>query len=138
MSLVDVDDLVEALLPARHPRSWGQTCFVANGRAYAWPEITVAIAEELGVRRFKLRIPLGAQIPAAQLAEAAARLAGRPPLLTREIVRAGRDYSWVHDGSKIGREFGFRPRYGMRESVRRAVHAVRTAWRGRDGRGTGT
>jgi nucleoside-diphosphate-sugar epimerase len=115
----------------------GRTYFVTDGRAYAWPEITAAIAAELGVRRFEARIPFGAQILATRLAEAAARLTGRPFLLTREIVRAGRDYPWVYDGSKIGRELGFRPRYGMRESVRRAVDAVRTAGRGRDGRGTG-
>ena len=137
-SLVDVDDLVEALLlAAGHPRSAGQTYFVTDGRAYAWPEIAAAIAEELGVRRFRVRIPFGAQMLAARLAEAAARLTGRPPLLTREIVRAGRDYSWVYDGSKIGRARGFRPKYGMRESVRRAVDTVRMAGRAGAGRGTG-
>jgi len=133
-SLIDVDDLVEALLlAAGHQRSVGQTYFITDGRAYAWPEITAAIAEELGIRRFKIRIPFGAQILAARLAEAAARLTRRPPLLTRDIVRAGRDHSWVYDGSKIGRELGFRPRYGLRDSVRRAVRAG-----GRNGAGQGT
>jgi nucleoside-diphosphate-sugar epimerase len=121
-SLIDVDDLVEALLlAAGHPRSIGQTYFATDGRAYAWPEITAAIAEELGVGRLRIRVPFGAQILAARLAEAAARLIGRTPALTREIVRAGRDHSWIYDGSKIGRDLGFRPAYGMRESVRRAV-----------------
>jgi nucleoside-diphosphate-sugar epimerase len=134
-SLVDVDDLVEALLlAAENPRSAGQTYFVTDGRAYAWPEITAAIAEELGVKRFALKIPFAVQMMAARLAETAARLGRRPPLLTREIVRAARDYCWIYDGSKIECELGFHPRYGLRESVRRAVEGSRLGKRGRAGK----
>lgn len=137
-SLVDVDDLVEALLlAAENPRSAGQVYFVTDGRAYAWPEITAALAEELGGKRFMVRIPFGIQLLAARIAETAARFTRRPPLLTREIVRAGRDHYWIYDGSKIGRELGFRPRYGMRESVRRAIDEARRGTSGLAGQGTG-
>jgi len=125
-SLIDVDDLVEALiLAAGSPASGGRTYYVTDGRAYAWPEITAALAEEVGVRGPMIRVPYRAQLLAAGLAEAAARRTGGPPLLTREIVRAGRDGYWIYDGSRIERELGFRPRYGMRDSVRRAVQAAR-------------
>jgi nucleoside-diphosphate-sugar epimerase len=134
-SLVDVDDLVGALLlAAEDPRSAGRTYFVTDGRAYAWPEITAAVAGELGVKRFTVKVPFAVQMLAARLAETAARLGRKPPLLTREIIRAARDYFWIYDGSKIERELGFRPRYDMRESVRRAVEEARPAARGRAGR----
>jgi len=121
-SLIDVDDLVEALILAgADVRSIGQTYYVTDGQAYAWPQITAALAEELGVGRFRVRVPFGMQILAAGLSESAARLTGRPPALTREIVRAGREHFWLYDGSKICRELGFRPRSTMRDSVRRAV-----------------
>ncbi len=121
-SLIDVDDLVEALiLAASNVRSIGQTYYVTDGRAYAWPEITAALTEELGVGRIRVRVPHGPQILAAWFAEAAARLTGKPPALTRDIVRAGRDHFWIYDGSKIERELGFRARSTMRDSVRRAV-----------------
>jgi nucleoside-diphosphate-sugar epimerase len=121
-SLVDVDDLVSALiLAADHPRAVGETYFVTDGGSYAWPEIMAALAEELGIGRFKLKIPSGAQLLAAGLAEAASRVTGRPPKVTKEIVRAGHDHFWLYDGSKIERELGFRPLYDMRDSVRRAV-----------------
>lgn len=129
-SLVDVDDLVEALiLAADSPASLGRTYYVTDGRAYAWPEIMAALAEEIGVRGPRLRVPFRAQLLAAGLAELVARRTGRPPRLTRDIVRAGRDHYWIYDGSRIGRELGFRPRYGLRDSVRRAVRA--------EGRGSG-
>jgi dihydroflavonol-4-reductase len=121
-SLVDVDDLVEALiLAASNVRSIGQTYYVTDGRAYAWPEITAALAEELGVGRIRVRVPLAAQILAAWFAETGARLTGKPPALTRDIVRAGRDHFWIYDSSKIERELGFHPRSTMRDSVRRAL-----------------
>ncbi len=123
-SLVDVDDLVAALiLAAEDPRSQGETYFVTDGGAYAWSEIVAALAGELGLGRFRIAIPFGVQLAAAGLAETVSRATGRPPLLTREIVRAGHDRFWLYDGSKIGRDLGFRPRYGMRDSVRRAVEA---------------
>ena len=134
-SLVDVDDLVEAmLLAAEDPRSTGQTYFVTDGRAYAWPEITAAIAEELGVKRFMVKVPFAVQMLAARLVETAARFGRRPPLLTREIVRAARDCFWICDGSKIERELGFHPKFGLRESVRRAVEGSRLGRPGLAGR----
>jgi len=90
-----------------------------------------------GVKRFTVKVPFAVQMLAARLAETAARLTRRPPLLTREIVRAARDHFWIYDGSKIERELGFRPRYGMRESVRRAVDAVRAGGSGGAGQGPG-
>ena len=124
-SLVDVDDLVDALvLAAADPRAVGRTYYVTDGRAYAWPEIVAAAADELGLGRFRLRIPYGAQLAAAALAESAARLTRRPPALTREIVRAGRKHFWLYDGSRIVGELGFRPRYAMRDSIRRTVGAA--------------
>jgi dihydroflavonol-4-reductase len=133
-SLIDVDDLVAALiLAAESLASAGQTYFVTDGRSYSWPEVAAAVAEEFGGRRFIIKVPFGAQLLAARLAEAAARLTGRPPRLTREIVRAARDHSWVYDGSKIERELGFRPNFDLRGSVRRAAEEIRNEGRKRPG-----
>jgi nucleoside-diphosphate-sugar epimerase len=124
-SLIDVDDLVAALiLVAEDARSIGRTYFVTDGHSYAWSEITAALAAEAGVGRLRIPVPQGAQMAAAALAETAARLTGKPPALTRDIVRAGRDHFWIYDGSRIERELGFRARFSMRDSVRRAVRAA--------------
>jgi dihydroflavonol-4-reductase len=134
-SLIDVDDLVAALiLAAERPASAGRTYFVTDGRSYSWTEVAAVVAEEFGGRRFTIKVPFGAQLLAARLAEAAARLTGRPPRLTREIVRAARDHSWVCDGSKIERELGFRPEFDLRGSVRRTAEEIRCAGPRRPGR----
>jgi len=137
-SLIDVDDLAAALiLAAEHPQSAGKTYFVTDGRDYSWTEVAAAVAEEFGRRRFRVNVPFGAQLLAARLAEASARLTGGTPRLTREIVLSARDYSWVYDGSRIERELGFRPEFGLRESVRRAAEVLRSAERKPAGKGNG-
>lgn len=124
-SLIDVEDLVRALiLAAEDPRSVGQTFFVTDGHAYSWHEITRAVRDELGSRGPVLPIPYAVQIAAAWLSEKAARLSGRTPRLTREIVQAAKRYYWIYSGSKFERELGFRPEKPMRDSVRRAVDAA--------------
>ena len=121
-SLIDVDDLVASLiLASEHPLAAGRTYFVTDGGAYAWPEIVSALADELGTGRFRIRVPYGLQLAAAGLAEAFSRATGRPPRLTRDIVRAGHDHFWLYNGSSIVRDLGFRPRHTMRDAVRRAV-----------------
>lgn len=131
-SLVDVDDLVRALiLAAEDPRSVGRTYFVTDGGAYAWEEVLQAVREELRIRGPVLRIPYGLQLAAAWLSETTARFRGRAPRLTREIVTAGRRHYWIYDGSKFERELGFRPRKTMRDSVRAAVEAAGHKTRGR-------
>jgi len=125
-SLIDVDDLADALiLAAGDPRAAGRTYYVTDGLAYAWPEITGALAEELAAGRLRIPVAFGAQMLAAGLAEAAARLSRRRPALTRDIVRAGRDSFWLYDGSRIREELGYRPATSMRLSIRRAVEAYR-------------
>jgi nucleoside-diphosphate-sugar epimerase len=137
-SLIDVDDLVAALLlAAESPLSAGQTYFVTDGHDYGWPEVAAAVAEAYGRPRFSVKVPFGLQLLAARLEEAAAGHSGRQPRLTREIVRAARDHSWVYDGSRIERELGFRAKYGLRESVRRAAEGSRPAGEGRAGREEG-
>ena len=134
-SLIDVDDLVAALiLAAESPNGAGRLYFVTDGRDYAWSEVADAVAEAFGRPRFSVEVPFGLQILAARLEEAASGLFGRPPRLTREIVRAARDHSWVYDGSRIERELGFRAKYGLRESVRRAAEELRPAGSGLSGR----
>jgi nucleoside-diphosphate-sugar epimerase len=124
-SLIDVEDLVRALiLAAEDPRSVGRTYFVTDGRAYAWRDVVEAVRDELGLRGPVLRVPYAVQITAAWLSEKAARLSRRPPRLTREIVRSGRAYHWIYDGSRFERDLGFRAERSMRDSVRRAVDAV--------------
>lgn len=121
-SLCYVQDVVEALiLAAERSEADGRTYFLAYPRPYAWTEITDAVQEALGVRRILLKVPYRAQMLVASASEAAARLAGRKPKLTKMSVRAARKYYWIYDGSRIKRELGFEPRTGLKEAIRETI-----------------
>lgn len=121
-SLCYVRDVVEALiLAAGRPEADGRTYFLADPRPYAWSEITAAIQEALGMRRIFLSVPYPVQLLAASVSEAAARLTGRSPRLTRTSVMAARKYYWIYDGSRIKRELGFVTRTGLKDAIRETV-----------------
>jgi nucleoside-diphosphate-sugar epimerase len=121
-SLCYVRDVVEALiLAAERPEADGRTYFLADPKAYAWSDITAAIQEALGIRRVFLIVPYQAQWLVAAASEAAARLTGRKPKLTRTSVLAARKYNWIYDGSLIKRELGFEPRTGLREAIEETI-----------------
>ena len=125
-SLSSVEDLVRAvLLAAEDPKSRGQVYLVTDGQAYAWRDITEAVADALGTRRLYLKVPYPVQYALAAVCEFGARLGRTTPRLIRSHVRATREYCWIYDGSKIGRELGFTPALGMKETVRRTVEWYR-------------
>ncbi len=125
-SLASVFDVVEALiLAAENPRSAGQVYFITDGRAYAWSEITEAITEGLGVKKFYLKVPYAVQVAAAALSEALARARKKTPLLSRQHLASSRKYCWVYDGTKIERELGFKPTMDMKAAVRSALDWAR-------------
>lgn len=121
-SIAAVGDVVRALvLAAEDPRSAGRIYYVTDGHAYSWREITDAVAEAVGVRRFYLPVPFLIQYIVAAVSEAVARVRKKPPLVTREHVLAARRHCWVYGGSRIERELGFKPETDMKTAVRDAV-----------------
>lgn len=121
-SIAAVGDVVRALvLAAEDPRSAGRIYCLTDGRAYSWREITDAVAEAVGVRRFYLPVPFPIQYLVAAVSEAVARVRKKPPLVTREHVLAARRHCWVYGGSRIERELGFKPETDMKTAVGDAV-----------------
>jgi nucleoside-diphosphate-sugar epimerase len=121
-SLADVSDIVAALiLAAERPESRGRIYLVTDGQAYAWRDVTAAIADALGRKKYYLKVPFGLQMAAAGLSEFVARWRRTRPALTRIHVAATRTAYWIYDSSRIERELGFRPRVDMRASVRRTI-----------------
>lgn len=121
-SLCSVEDVVRAaILLAERDEAKGEIYYVVESQSYSWAEVTEAIAETLGVKRFIFKAPYGIQYLIAGGTEFIARLTGKTPLLTREHVAATRKYDWVYDGSKIEQELGFQPGEKMPEIIRRTI-----------------
>jgi nucleoside-diphosphate-sugar epimerase len=130
-SIAAVGDIVRALvLAAEDPRSAGRIYYVTDGCAYSWREITDAVAEAVGIGRIYLPIPFPLQYLVAALAEGAARILKKAPLVSREHVLSARRYCWIFDGSRIGRELGFKTETDMKAAVQETV-----AWSRPGGKG---
>jgi nucleoside-diphosphate-sugar epimerase len=121
-SLCYVGDVVDAIiLTAESEKAGGKVYFLADPRPYAWAEITDAIAEELGICFFILRVPFSLQMLVASASEISARLTRTRPFLTKESVIAAKKFFWIYDGSKITKELGFVPKVNLKEAIKKTI-----------------
>jgi dihydroflavonol-4-reductase len=124
VSLVDIEDCAEGHLLAAERGRAGER-YLLNGIALTLTEALALAAEVAGVERRPRLLPRAVALPAASVAEAGFRLAGREPAVCREMVRTllhGHRY----DGSLAERELGLRYTE-PRETVRRTVAWAREA-----------
>jgi nucleoside-diphosphate-sugar epimerase len=121
---VYVTDIVEGLLlAASQERAVGQVYNVANDRPLTQEQFWRALAEEIGAKPPRLRVPYHALYGLAAIAERAASSDDprRQPLVTRLGVKLfGTDNRIVVD--KARRELGYEPRVSLREGVRLAAN----------------
>lgn len=117
---VYVTDVVAGLLlAANQERAVGQTYNLANDQPLTQEQFWHAIAEEIGAKPPRLRVPYHALYALAFLAEQAVS-SGHPqrqPLITRLGVELFGTDNRVSTG-KACRELGYAPRVSIREGVR--------------------
>ncbi len=117
ISLVHVHDLVEALVLAGNSAAAdGRIYYAADGAVHTVAQFGQALLAACGGGR-ALHVP-GFVFRFMGLAgEAAAWLAGRPPLLGRDKACEGLQQGWVCDDGRIRAELGYRSRVGLEEGV---------------------
>lgn len=126
VSLVHVHDLVEALvLAANSAAADGRVYYAADGAVHTVAQLGQALLAACGGGRF-LNVP-GVVLRFMGLAgEAAAWLAGRPPLLGRDKACEGLQAGWVCDDARIRAELGYRSRIGLEGGVVETLAWYRT------------
>jgi nucleoside-diphosphate-sugar epimerase len=102
LSLVFVSDLAAVILASLvHPGAPGRVFHVAAGETCTTRQLTTEIARQLGVRTFPLPLPNAMWWPICALAQAAARLVGRPTVLAHGKVRELTAPGWVADTGRL-------------------------------------
>jgi nucleoside-diphosphate-sugar epimerase len=126
VSLVHVDDLVEALvLAGGSPAADGRVYYVCDGAVHTVAQLGEALLAACGGGR-ALHVP-GLVFRFLGLAgEAGAWLTRRPPLLGRDKACEGLQQGWVCDDARIRAELGYRARIGLREGVAGTLAWYRT------------
>jgi dihydroflavonol-4-reductase len=119
LNLVHVDDVAEGHLLAFERGRVGE-CYILGGDNLPLSQVLALIADLMGRRPPTLRLPAGALLPVALLAEALARIGGgREPLVTADGVRMAHKPMYF-TSAKAERELGYRSRpavEGLRDAI---------------------
>jgi dihydroflavonol-4-reductase len=108
LNVVHVDDVAEGHWLAYLKGVRGER-YVLGGHDMSLREILCQIAAIVGRKPPRISLPHAVVMPVAYLAEAWARISGRPPLATREEVRMARKHMYF-SSRKAQRELGYRAR----------------------------
>jgi nucleoside-diphosphate-sugar epimerase len=127
-SLIHVDDLVAMIIDvaergARVDEAGSSgVYFCADGVDYTWEAIARGAMTALGRRGAVVPVPEVITWIAAGASSAAARLTGRPAILSLDKMMEIREPAWTCSSDKARRELGWKPTVpfaeGMRNSVR--------------------
>jgi dihydroflavonol-4-reductase len=108
LNLVHVDDVAEGHMLALEKGRIGEN-YILGGEDVALERMLAVIAELVGRKPPRLRLPRGALFPLAYAAEAVARLSGTEPFLTVDALRMSR-YRMYFSSAKARRELGYAAR----------------------------
>ncbi len=119
--LTYIDDLTDGIILCGTRREALGGVFILGGERYVTlREFTATIAEALGVRLSRVRIPFAPVYAAAFLCEKACRpLRIEPPIFRRRVDFFRKDRAF--DISRARRVLGYAPRVGLREGIRRTA-----------------
>lgn len=109
LSHVHVDDVVVGLLAAGDAGVAGGT-YVLAGEAASINDFAGRVARLAGRRPPPLRLPAGAVVIAATVADIVSRLTRKRFTTNREAVRVAHHDRWLHSHERATREFGWTPR----------------------------
>jgi len=108
LNLAHVDDIAFGhLLAARHGRP-GES-YILGGENVALSAMLGEIARQTGRRAPRMRLSVDWVMPLAAITEGAARITGRPPLLSFDALRMARHHMFYSD-AKARRELGYTSR----------------------------
>lgn len=105
LSFVDVDDCARGHVLAAERGRQGQRYLLSGGSLRTRDALRM-LDGLTGRRSRRVFLPRGAVLATARMVEAGARLVRRPPVICREVARAGM-HGHRYDGSRATRELGF-------------------------------
>ena len=124
LNMVHVDDVAEGHFAAFERGRIGER-YVLGGQNATLAEILATVAQVVGRRPPRIRIPRQALMPFAHVTEAVARVTGREPMLTRDGLRMSKNKMFF-SSAKAEAELGYRAR-PYREGITDAIEWFRRA-----------
>ncbi len=107
-NFVGIEDVAAGHLLAAEKGRVGER-YILGGENLTYRDLFAKIAALVGVEPPRRRVPAGAALALARLLSAIAAVTGREPLITPEVVKAGR-LRLFYSSDKARRELGYSPR----------------------------
>lgn len=129
VSLIHVRDLVEGiLLAAEGEASMGRTYFISSDDDYSMRAVADLMAALMHKRAREIAIPKSVAYGVAYIAEMAAAVLGKPPVINRDKVTDLSQTCWSCSIERAKSELGYEPRVPLEEGLRETL-----AWYKREG-----
>ena len=126
LTFIYVDDLVAAMFDALASEAVNKKYFIAEGKAYTQDEFRKIVAEELGGRFvIPIKLPLWALYVVSYISEKWGKIRVQPTTLNRDKYKIMRQRNWDCDISDAVRDFGFNPKFSLRDGIRATVAAYK-------------
>ena len=127
LTFIYVDDLVAAMFDAlASEKALNKKYFISEGRAYTQDEFRKIVAEELGGRFvIPVKLPLCALYIVSFVSEKWGKIRLKPTTLNRDKYKIMRQRNWDCDISDAVNDFGFSPKFSLRDGIRATVEAYK-------------
>jgi nucleoside-diphosphate-sugar epimerase len=120
LSILYVDDLVEGIISAGER---GEGIYhLSDGKIYSVDTVTEKIAESLGVRPLKIKIPEALLYAIALISEAFYKITGKPPLINREKIKEAAQKYWICNNSRAVNDLGFKPSVFLDDGIKKTAY----------------
>lgn len=121
-SYLHVKDLADAVWRAvTADAAAGRTYFVANPEPVSWTAFARAAATIMGRRLRPIRVPFSLAYAAGWCAEGAARLRGKPGIVSRQKILEARCPYWTCDPARARRELDFEAAHSLYAGVQETL-----------------
>lgn len=128
LTFIYVDDLVSAMYDALASDAVNKKYFISEGRVYTQDEFRKIVAEELGVKFvIPIKMPLWALYIVSFISEKWGKIRMKPTTLNLDKYKIMRQRNWDCDISDAVKDFGFKPKFSLRDGIKATVAAYKAS-----------
>ena len=128
LTFIYVDDLVSAMYDALASDAVNKKYFISEGRVYTQDEFRKIVAEELGVKFvIPIKMPLWALYIVSFISEKWGKMRMKPTTLNLDKYKIMRQRNWDCDISDAVKDFGFKPKFSLRDGIKATVEAYKAS-----------
>jgi nucleoside-diphosphate-sugar epimerase len=117
VSMVYIDDLIDALMVCATSSQKGETVFVANDRPLSWNEFSTEIKNAVKPKHLlSIKVPEWFAYPIACIADGFAQITRKPTIVSMQKIIEMKQPAWICSNEKL-RQLGWSPKFSISESI---------------------